>query len=1010
MTYPIRSGSVPQMAHLYRLLLAFVLSSFLVLAVASHAQTGVAPSYSDVAFATQTLISNAQFDVLTQHNDVARTGAASHEDILTPANVKSGQFGFLGSVPVEGKVYAQPLFVQQAAVVCSNEGSQAVSNINIAYLATLENYIYAIDVDSQQVCWKTTQLGVPQNGGGLNGFDPSAEGGVRVGIVSTPVIDLQRSVLFAATRVRNADNTGAEIFLNSLDLRTGGLIATAKVQSDGSNGCSGHAFDATRHMNRAGLLLVGNKVFLAFGATVGEDTSVDIHGFVIGFDVTDSANLRPMDRIYCSTPTTDGGGIWMAGAGLTSDGSSIYAATGNGAYRVFANGEIVDPESNIPDAPPANNYPESFIKLSVADLSLQAAFTDTRKLPNPPYVFSMADQPPSGTSTKHTLFWARERSDADLGSAGVLLLGNRLVGGGKDGRFYALDTAGLTRVQDFLAFFDADTYLGTNPSMDLTYNFNTRWYTGPNIHGGPVAWDVRSRATGPYIYVYAWSEKDSLKRFTFVPSAGMFSGVADANRANPTPMPYGSVVSPFRSMPGGMLSLSSNAATNGIVWAIVEEPYSTKHLRDATCFGSQPSQLEDCLGCFLSNGTFVPNCDATRGYVQGRLFAFAADDNGIGQLPLLWGDKRSTNPNNVIPRYSKFTPPTVAHGKVIVPTANGEVRIYGLRPCSGNSCSPSKRHVDDLVAAWDDAGFATFAMYASTGSQFSPNTQWKIRDGGWGDSVRWLSGDFDGDGRADVIAIWNDAGENTLTVRRSTGSGFVTEHWAIRKGPWVDSTQWVAGDFNGDGLTDVAAVWNDVGNATFTVFLSTGCTLESRVDWAKKDGGWAEGAKWVSGDFDGDGLSDIAAIWNDGGQNTLTVRRSTRSAFQTSHWDIHDGGWIDSTKWVAGDFDGDGRCDIAAVWNDGGNATFSVFRSTGLAFAYHSQWKIRDGGWDDSMQWVSGDFNGDGLSDIVAIWNDGGTNTLSVRQSTGSSFITSHWDVHDGGWMNQTRWLAGTFR
>lgn len=115
----------------------------------------------------------------------------------------------------------------------------------------------------------------------------------------------------------------------------------------------------------------------------------------------------------------------------------------------------MNPESNIPDTPPANNYPESFIKLSVADLSLQAAFTDTRRLPNPPYVFSGADQPPSGSTTKHTLFWARERSDTDLGSAGVLLLGNRLVGGGKDGRFYALDTTSLARVQDFLAFFGA---------------------------------------------------------------------------------------------------------------------------------------------------------------------------------------------------------------------------------------------------------------------------------------------------------------------------------------------------------------------------------------------------------------------------------------------------------------------------------------------------------------------------------------------------------------------------
>ena len=193
--------------------------------------TGRAPSYSDQAFQIQMSSANTKFDVLTQHNDLARTGAASHEDILTPDNLRSGQFGFLGSVPLEGKIYAQPLYVEKAAVLCSNEGATSVTNANIAYVATLENYIYAIDVDAQQVCWKTPQLGVPQPGGGLNGIDPQGEGAVRVGILSTPAIDLQKSVIYAATRIRNANNTGARIFLNSIDTRTGALIATAEVLS-----------------------------------------------------------------------------------------------------------------------------------------------------------------------------------------------------------------------------------------------------------------------------------------------------------------------------------------------------------------------------------------------------------------------------------------------------------------------------------------------------------------------------------------------------------------------------------------------------------------------------------------------------------------------------------------------------------------------------------------------------------------------------------------------------------
>ena len=73
------------------------------------------------------------------------------------------------------------------------------------------------------------------------------------------------------------------------------------------------------------------------------------------------------------------------------------------------------------------------------------------------------------------------------------------------------------------------------------------------------------------------------------------------------------------------------------------------------------------------------------------------------------------------------------------------------------------------------------------------------------------------------------------------------------------------------------------------------------------------------------------------------------------------------------------------------------------------QWRVRDGGWADTIRWVAGDFNADGLSDIVAIWNDGGANTLTVRASTGSTFSGAHWDIRDGGWMDSTKWVAGKF-
>ena len=180
-----------------------------------------------------------------------------------------------------------------------------------------------------------------------------------------------------------------------------GAHSTVEIQSDGVDGCGGHAFNPSAHNNRAGLLLVGNKVFLAFGATIGEDNTTDFHGFIIGVDVTDPAHLRLLPHVFCTTPTMDGGGIWMGGGGPASDGSSIYALTGDGAYTF--NGDIVNPQTSILDAPTAGNYPESFVKVRASNLAVEAGYTDTRKFPAPPYVFDNVDLTPVGGKTHRSI-------------------------------------------------------------------------------------------------------------------------------------------------------------------------------------------------------------------------------------------------------------------------------------------------------------------------------------------------------------------------------------------------------------------------------------------------------------------------------------------------------------------------------------------------------------------------------------------------------------------------------
>jgi hypothetical protein len=72
-------------------------------------------------------------------------------------------------------------------------------------------------------------------------------------------------------------------------------------------------------------------------------------------------------------------------------------------------------------------------------------------------------------------------------------------------------------------------------------------------------------------------------------------------------------------------------------------------------------------------------------------------------------------------------------------------------------------------------------------------------------------------------------------------------------------------------------------------------------------------------------------------------------------------------------------------------------------------WATRDGGIPPIVKWIPGDFNGDGTSDIAAVWENNGVNVLTVRASDGASFGVAHWSEDNGGWIPTTAWCAGTF-
>jgi FG-GAP-like repeat len=295
----------------------------------------------------------------------------------------------------------------------------------------------------------------------------------------------------------------------------------------------------------------------------------------------------------------------------------------------------------------------------------------------------------------------------------------------------------------------------------------------------------------------------------------------------------------------------------------------------------------------------------------------------------------------------------------------------------------------------------------STGTSFGAPQVFAQNDGGFSPLDLWSAGDFDNDGDQDLIAAWNNGGTTGLALRRSVGNAFVTSHVPIPAVPWSADTIWVPGDFDNDGDSDLAAILHDGAGTSIDVYSSTGSGFAAPQ--RRMTGGipWVSTTKWSVGDFDGDGKDDLVSVANNGGlaASVVWLSNATATAFLGSTWSNY-GGWNDWSQYVAGDFTGDGRADLATIWeNVGGNASIGVFPSTGTAFTNPTQWSISTYSFGRSGHVVAGHFNDDDKADLIMDFDNDGTGwrIAFLSNSTGTAFVESfngyngvgYWDVED---------------
>ncbi len=267
--------------------------------------------------------------VTTFHNNLSRQGANTDELVLRPSNVNPATFGKLFSQPVDGFVYAQPLFLTN--VYIPKKGVH-----NVVFVATEHDSVYAFDADTNagensRPLWKTSFLDPAQGTTTASSNDVGCGDIVpEVGITGTPVIDAAGRTLYVVAKTRERGRFVQR--LHALDVETGAEKAGSPVEIKAAvrgTGIAAHGervtFDPLREHQRAGLLLQNGLVYVAWASHCDNPP---YHGWVVAYDMR---SLRQAG-IWNATPDGQMGGIWQSGAAPAGDGEHAFISTGNGDF------------------------------------------------------------------------------------------------------------------------------------------------------------------------------------------------------------------------------------------------------------------------------------------------------------------------------------------------------------------------------------------------------------------------------------------------------------------------------------------------------------------------------------------------------------------------------------------------------------------------------------------------------------------------------------------------------
>src|SRR5436305_11040167 len=257
---------------------------------------------------------NAQVNVTQYHNHSSRDGLYIDSAFTQSAAANLARdLNFDGTIV--GNVYAQPLYIEGGP-----SGPMVIA-------VTESNNVYALNAVNGTIIWQQN-VGAPVPTADLRCTEVGS-----MGIIGTPIVDLASRALFLNAMVTPDGGATIKHYIVSLNVDTGAINPGWPVDVELTAQYNGTTFTPSEQQQRPALAMVGNILYVGYGSN---DDCAPWRGWLVGVPINNPASVTAW------ATSALGGGIWAVG-GVASDGTNLFAATGN-TYNtggIWGGGEAV---------------------------------------------------------------------------------------------------------------------------------------------------------------------------------------------------------------------------------------------------------------------------------------------------------------------------------------------------------------------------------------------------------------------------------------------------------------------------------------------------------------------------------------------------------------------------------------------------------------------------------------------------------------------------------------------